>query len=264
MKKIITDILSEAGIKNVGFCSFDEIKNNMIDCRAKIRIPNGTKTVIICAFPYKVKEKSPKYLSRYAAVTDYHLVCGEKLEKGCKNLSKKYPKNNFEYFCDNSPIPEVYAAAMAGLGVKGDNGLLITQEYGSFVFLGEIVTDLSLPCKNDYSECAHCGKCKIMCPVKLNKSYCLSNTSQKKQITEQETKILTQHNILWGCDICANACPMNKDVKCTDISEFIDGYRDTYTMGEDTNSRPYTWRGEKVIQRNYENLNKKQKHRADF
>ena len=256
MKTTITDILSYIGIKNVGFCAFEPLKENLLDCRAKSRLPQNSKTVIMCAFPYKVKEKAPEYLSRYAAITDYHTVCDGMLEAACESLRKKYPQNTFEYFCDNSPIPEVYAAVTAGLGVKGDNGLLITKEYGSFVFLGEIVTDLEISCENKDSECSHCGKCKTACPVNLNKSECLSNLSQKKKINNDELLILKQNNILWGCDICQNACPMNNQAKTTNIAEFIDGYRNEYTPDEDMQNRPYTWRGEKVIQRNYENLTK--------
>jgi len=140
------------------------------------------------------------------------------------------------------------------LGAKGDNGLLITKDYGSFVFLGEIVTDLYVDCKNDYKECGHCGKCKTACPVALDKGSCLSGLSQKKKLDDSELKILKENHILWGCDICQNTCPMNKNAKKTDIKQFIDGYRDGYTQGEDTQNRPYTWRGEKVINRNYYNL----------
>lgn len=252
--KTITDIFKQKGIKNVGFCAFDEIKDNLIECRAKIRIPQNAKTVIVCVFPYKVKDEKPLYLSRYAAVPDYHTVCGNFLKNVCMCLKEKYPQNEFEYFCDNSPIPEVYAAATAGLGVKGDNGLLITKRYGSFVFLGEIVTDLCVDCKSAYSECVHCGKCKSVCPVNLNKAECLSNTSQKKQVTDRELQLLKQYGILWGCDICQNVCPMNKNAENTYIQEFIDGYRNRYILGEDTANRPYTWRGEGVIKRNYGNL----------
>ena len=253
-KNIITDILSASGIKNVGFCAFSEVQDHLLDCRAKSRIPENAKTVIMCTFPYKVQEETPQYLSRYAAVPDYHTVCGKILENACKNLRKKYPQNAFEYFCDNSPIPEVHTAAVAGLGIKGDNGLLITKDYGNFVFLGEIITDISIDCENNYSECAHCGKCKAACPVCFEKSDCLSDISQKKQVTEEELKKLKDNGILWGCDICQNACPLNKDIKNTDIYEFINGYRNEYIIGEDTTNRPYTWRGEKVIKRNYENL----------
>ncbi len=254
IKKTITDILSASGIKNVGFCAFDSVKDHLLDCRAKQRIPQKAKTIVTCAFPYKIKDEAPKFLSRYAAISDYHTVCGEMLAAACKKLKEKYPKNEFEYFCDNSPIPEVHTAAVAGLGAKGDNGLLITKEYGSFVFLGEIITDLHLDCDNQYTECNHCGKCKDTCPVTLDKTNCLSNLSQKKKLVDSELEKLRQNNILWGCDICQNACPLNKNAQNTDIPEFITGYRDEYTIGEDTKNRPYTWRGEGVIKRNYENL----------
>ncbi len=254
MKKTITDILSSIGIKNVGFCAFDKVKDHLLDCRAKSRIPQNAKTIIICAFPYKVHEKEPKFLSRYAAIPDYHTVCGEMLKSAKEKLTHLYTQNEFEYFCDNSPIPEVHVAAVAGLGVKGDNGLLITKEYGSFVFLGEIVTDLEIKCEDMYAECNHCGNCKNICPVKLNKTSCLSNLSQKKKLTEDELKILKENKILWGCDICANACPMNQNIKNTDINEFISNYREEYVVDEDTRNRPYTWRGEEVIKRNYKNI----------
>lgn len=256
MKNKITDILAQNGIKNVGFCDFYDLKDNLLDCRAKSRLPQNSKTVIMCAFPYKVKTNSPKLLSRYAAIPDYHTVCGNMLETVCKMLKEIYPENNFEPFCDNSPIPEVHAAVLSGLGVKGDNGLLITQKHGSFVFLGEIVTDLHIDCENKYDECTHCGRCKKACPVKLDKTACLSNLSQKKKLSECELEILKENNILWGCDICQNACPMNVGADATYITEFIDGYRDGYIIGEDSTNRPYTWRGQDVIKRNYENLQK--------
>lgn len=254
MKQTITDILRENGIKNVGFCNFCEVEGHLLDCRAKNRLPQNAKTIIICAFPYKVKQQPPKFLSRYAAVPDYHNICGDMLNAACKKLKETYPQNTFEYFCDNSPIPEVHTAATAGLGVKGDNGLLITKEYGSFVFLGEIVTDLYVESKNQYKECSHCGKCKTACPVALDKTACLSDLSQKKHLADEQLQILRKNHILWGCDICGHACSTNEHAKITDINEFVDGYRNEYIMGEDTTNRPYTWRGEGVIKRNYENL----------
>ena len=102
MKQTITDILSYTGIKNVGFCAFDSVKEHLLDCRAKSRLPQNAKTIIICAFPYKVKETAPKFLSRYAAVPDYHNVVGEALGDACDVLKQKYGDFAFEYFCDNS------------------------------------------------------------------------------------------------------------------------------------------------------------------
>ncbi len=256
MKNNILNILNSCGIKNVGFCDFDLLKDMLLDCRAKSRLPLCAKTVIVCAFSYKVGELPPHQLSRYAAVPDYHTVCGDMLKRASLKLKEKYPQNSFEHFCDNSPIPEVFAAATAGLGVKGDNGLLLTKDYGSFVFLGEIITDLNIDTQNQYAECCHCGACKAACPVGLNKQGCLSHISQKKKLTDTELSALKQNNILWGCDICAEVCPYNKQAKSTDIVEFINGYRTAYNATDNHTDRAYNWRGEAVIGRNFENLAK--------
>ena len=56
IKTTITDILSKTGIKNVGFCAFNDVKEHLLECRAKERLPKNSKTIIICVFPYKVKK----------------------------------------------------------------------------------------------------------------------------------------------------------------------------------------------------------------
>ncbi|MBR3593308.1 MAG: epoxyqueuosine reductase [Clostridia bacterium] len=234
-----------------GFCSFSAVADHLLDCRAKERLPKHAKTVICFAFPYKVKDEAPKNISRYAAVPDYHGICTEKLEKVASELKKAYPENEFSYFADNSPIPEVYASVMAGLGVRGKNGLLITEDYGSFVFLGEIVTDMEIACAESVKHCKDCGLCLSACPVGLDKSRCLSAVTQKKApLTEEEEALIKKNGTVWGCDACQNVCPHNSAAKVTDILEFSSGYRDRYIPHEDINGRAYAWRGEKVILRN--------------
>lgn len=252
MNDLVFEIIKKSGITDAGFCAFDEVSEKLLECRAKQRIPQNAKTVICCIFPYKVKNSTPKFISRYAAVPDYHSVCMDYLNRAVKELKNKFPQNNFEAFVDNSPIPEVYAAATAGLGLRGKNGLLITKNYGSYVFLGEIVTDLELECKNSFSECCACGRCKTACP---KEEVCLSAVTQKKgELTIEESRLLFENKLLWGCDICAEVCPLNETAKITDIPEFLKGYRDCYTENENITGRAYAWRGEKCIRRNYENL----------
>jgi epoxyqueuosine reductase QueG len=168
-EKILSDLL---GAK-VGVCGFDEIKQHLLPCRNLSYIPQNAKSVLLFVFPYKVKEEKPKNICRYAAVPDYHEVCKETLDGFCKRLSEKYGGYSFVPFLDNSPIPEVLAGATAGLGVRGKNGLLITKEYGSYIFIGEIVTDMEVVFENRYAECENCGLCEKACPVGLNKSRCL-------------------------------------------------------------------------------------------
>ncbi len=254
MKKKIFDILSGCGIENAGFCAFSWVEERLLECRAKARLPETAKTVIMCAFPYAVKQQKPQLLSRYAAVPDYHTVCGTYLQKAAEELSKQFGGFAFVPFQDNSPIPEVYSAACAGLGVRGENGLLITEKYGSWVFLGEIVTDLEIECQNNFKTCIKCGKCKQVCP-KGDK--CLSEITQKKgEFSETECQLLKQNGLLWGCDICAEICPLNQNVQIAPLTEFEKGYRSTFSPTEDFSNRAYTWRGKGVILRNYNLLEK--------
>lgn len=249
----IREILIGQGILRVGFCTFEGIKNNLIQCRAKARLPKDAKTVICCVFPYKVKEEKPQNISRYAAVCDYHTLCGVMLQNAADALRKSYPQFAFETFTDNSPLPEVLAFSHTGLGKVGKNGLFIDDEFGSFVFLGEIVTDLDLNAA-DHSPipCLNCGRCQLSCPVSLNKEKCLSKVSQQKgDLNLQQAELLRKNKSVWGCDICSEVCPENRDKKTTYIKEFINSYRNCFSPDENYENRAYTWRGEKVILRNY-------------
>ena len=249
-KKKIIEIINSCGIKDASFCSFLPLSSMLIDCRQKSRIPENAKTVIVCILPYKVKDKPPKNISRYAAVPDYHTILGERLSAATAKLNEYYVNQTFVGFIDNSPIPEVYAAALSGIGVIGDNGLLITEKYGSFVFLGEIVTDLEIETEERIEKCIHCGRCKKACPMNDGID-CLSRITQKKKdLSDAEKAAIIKYNTVWGCDICAEICPMNKNKEKTYVSEFIEGYRDEYIPGEDITGRAYEWRGEAVVKRN--------------
>ena len=251
MKERITEIVKNCGITDIGFCRFSAVEGKLLECRAKGRIPENAKTVILFLFPYKVREERPDKISRYAAVPDYHIICEKYLEKIKQELEKEFKDEKFEAFIDNSPIPEVYSAARAGLGVKGENGLLINEKWGSWCFIGEIVTTLDINCENSFKKCPLCGNCKKACPSGLQRDHCLSALSQqKKELSEEEKALLLQNNIIWGCDICAEICPLNKNSNITYIKEFIEGYRDSYTLGEDISGRAYEWRGEKTVSRN--------------
>lgn len=243
-------VLAELPIKEYSYCAFSEVEDRLLECAAKKRLPENAKTVIIFLFPYKVRSECPEKISRFAAVPDYHEVLGKYLNEAANRLKLEFPENEFSPFCDNSPIPEVFAASTAGLGLAGDNGLLITRKYGSFVFLGEIVTDLELPCYSEYMGCTHCKHCKVACPVDLCKEKCLSKLSQKKgELLPEEKNMLKRHGIVWGCDICGEVCPFNRYAQYTYIPEFESGYRNCYKKGENPEGRAYAWRG-KTIERN--------------
>ncbi len=253
MKQKILEIINKNGIRDAGFCAFDLVKERLLPCRALRRLPENAKTVILLLFPYKVRDAHPENICRYASVPDYHDITQKYLSNITDDLKKEFPDYKFESFADNSPIPEVSAAAAAGLGVYGENGLLINKTYGSWCFICEIVTDLEIPAENHFKRCPVCGNCKKACPRGDLEGKCLSAvTQQKKELNFAEKAALKKYNTVWGCDICAEVCPLNKNAANTYIPEFISGYRDRYEYGEDISGRAYEWRGEKVIKRNYE------------
>lgn len=251
--KIIESILKNNSINLFGFCDFSML--NLINCRAKSRIPENAKTVIMLAFPYKLPDEYYKNLniSKYAVVKDYHMVVGKYLSKITDELRMVFPDENFEWFADNSPIAEVEAAVKAGIGVKGDNGLLITKDYGSWVFLGEIVTTLKTDTTDFNGECLHCGKCKKNCGAVCGdkKKECLSALNQSKgELSLCTVEKMKKRKTLWGCDFCQDICPMNVNIKTEPIKEFLDDVISEVRSDVEIENRAFGWRGKKVIERN--------------
>ncbi len=251
-----------------GFAPFSIFQDRLIDCRAKSRLPENAKTVITILFPYYLGEDAYENLnvSRYAAVSDYHTVAGKYLSRISEKLKEEFPQNNFVYFSDNSPVPEVFAAAKSGLGMRGRNGLFINEKYGSWVFIGEIITDLEIPCRDrEILSCPDCGRCRDACPTGVlrakafDKEKCLSHISQKKgEIAEEYKEMMKRLNCAWGCDECQKACPYNIKAEKTTIKEFIESFNPSVEEETPIEGRAFEWRGEKVIKRNLKVLGGKE------
>ena len=256
--KIIREFVPDAGI-----CSFERIQEHLLPCRAKSRLPEHPKSVILMIFPYRFPDSPGRNLSRYACVPDYHTVAGEVLNAAAKRCEKSFPGYQFIPFMDNSPIPEVKAAALSGLGVIGQNGLLIHPKFGSFLFLGELVTDLPLtPTGDTVRHCYGCGNCVTACPGSClpggERETCVSAISQKKgMLTETETALLKKGGLIWGCDRCQEACPLNRDAVIDPHPCFTDYTPQFDPDHPDFDSRAYAWRGKAVPGRNAELLKKK-------
>ena len=159
----VKKVLESFDMAAFSFVSFQHL--NIFDVRSKQRIPQNSKTAIAIIFPYYNKSAFSGNVSAYCAVADYHIVVMEQLKSIISALRQKYPHNSFAPFVDSSPIDEVDMAVKGGLGVKGHNSLLITEKWGSFVFIGEIITDLeweTVLC--DYKYCIGCGLCGKHCP----------------------------------------------------------------------------------------------------
>lgn len=267
VKEIASQILSGKETFPFGICSFEQILP-CLECRAKQRIPQDAASVLVCLFPYYTGEHKERNISRYAMVTDYHMIAGEYLNRFCEALREVFPQNQFEPFTDNSPIREVSAAFHAGLGRRGKNGLILHPKYGSYVFIGEVVTDLVLQPNQPLNpgECIGCGKCQSVCPqgaLQSDGSVCLercrSHITQKKgELTDWEIGQIQDGGLIWGCDICNDVCPMNQEAKVlTPVPEFLESavaVLDAQIAERLLKTRAYNYRGKKTILRNIQLL----------
>lgn len=228
----------------------------------------GAASAIVALFPYYLGERAytGANISRYAAAPDYHDIVLTRLRVAVGELEKAFPGESFQAFADNSPVREAEAAAFCGLGVRADNNLLIHPVYGSWVFIGEIMTSLSLghESSDEVGGCEHCGACRRACPTGaltaqgFEKTRCLSFITQKKGVlTPAEEDAVRQSGCAWGCDLCQLVCPMNANAKTTPLAEFRKDVRATLKPGDDIKGRAYAWRGTEVLRRNLEILEKK-------
>ncbi len=226
------------------------------------------KSVIIYLLPYYTGEC--KNLSRYAASLDYHLLLKDVNAGLSSFLKDNFPNAKMRGYGDHSPIDERYAALISGLGISGRNGLLINEKYGSYVFIGDVITDIepeelgALP-MHSIRSCLGCDACKRACPTSIlsgEGTSCLSEITQRKgTLSDSEAALMRKYNTLWGCDVCQSVCPHNKDVPKTPI-DFFYNERITYLTrevldgmdDEQFSRRAFSWRKRKTVERNLDIL----------
>ena len=261
METRLARAFSENGVTAWGVCAFDAVRDRLLPCRAATRLPKEAQSVILALFPYRFPEDgAPRNLSRYAAVNDYHVAALAVMERVADALRQTGAEA--AVFCDNSPIPEVAAAATAGLGVIGENGLLLNDTFGSYVFIAEIVTDLPLPATGQHAaRCCGCGRCAAACPAKCvgaadKPTRCLSAITQKKgDLTEEEARLVKDGGLVWGCDRCQEVCPHNAAAEIAPhpcFTEYTPWLSAADLDRADLRKKPYGWRGAAVVRRNLE------------
>ena len=264
------EIIRASGAAACGVVSREALLPRMREeqsAQLEARVP-GWQSVIVAAYSYYVCTDSPSpALSRYAWGEDYHAVLSRALSPAADQL--RAAGHTAAVFADVSPIPERIAACLAGLGVLGKNGLLITPDYGSYVFIGCIATTAVLPAADaPIRSCEACGACFAACPTGAlraegyDMARCLSHISQKKgELSPEETVLLRDNRCLWGCDACQDACPHNQNPRETAIPAFRENLVKTLTpadLAHHTNrsfreaygDRAFAWRGPAVLRRN--------------
>ncbi len=272
-------IVKEAGAAQCGALSFDELRpfmNQRAQERANRMCPQ-LAGVLISAFPY-FNGYTEGNVSLYARGLDYHLGVTRRLQKACLRMKQLFPEYTFVPAVDTSPLPERTAALLSGIGKLGNHRLVICEPYGSYVFLGAILTNYPISVrKKPIERCAQCQNCVRACPsgalyfkegqVEFDGNRCLSNlTQKKKELTEEESARLRLHPYVWGCDLCQLACPENRGVKHSSLSELI-GFEkealylnqltiemleglDEATFQEIFGNRSFAWRGLHILKRN--------------
>lgn len=230
----------------------------------------GAKTILVGAFPYYAGD-TPGNLSLYCRGEDYHLVLGRRLQTVVDGLAQQHPDHHFIPGADNNPVPELAAAELAGVGWRGRHGLRIVPPYGSYVFLGTILTDLdvSQTGPSPGTLCGtHCRACQKACPTGAltdtgcDLSKCLSELTQKKgDLSPEAAAQITHSPTVWGCDLCQRACPHNKQAALTPLPEFREDLLPSLTL-EDLEglsnkafrrqyaARAFSWRGIAPLKRN--------------
>ncbi len=269
MLQILSEFFSKKGIRLFAPLPLELCRIQKPQLLERVGIAEGS--VCIFAVPYLTPayDSPDRNLSAYAVGKDYHRFFSELFDELLPLLRENCPDERFAAFSDHSPIHEKEAAAMAGLGRIGQNGLLITEEYSSYIFLGEIVTTLRLPAEpREIAHCEGCGRCKTLCPAE-SCGGCLSALTQKKgALSEQEAEAIRCNGSLWGCDLCQEVCPHTERARAagaiyTPIPYFYEDPLPHLTEGAlDAMSdasfaeRAYAWRGRETVRRNLKLMKK--------
>jgi epoxyqueuosine reductase len=199
------------------------IGNNEEKRRDPRKVLAGAKSVISVAINYYTPQKhasdpSMGKVSRYAWGGDYHEIVSGKLEQLLAFMRESHPGIEALVYVDTGPVLEKAWAQRAGVGWLGKHTNIISQDMGSWLFLGEIITDLELA--PDVPATDHCGSCTLCieaCPTQaITEPYIVDSNRCISYLTiehrgEIDSELADKfENWVYGCDICQDVCPWNE------------------------------------------------------
>ncbi|TJY42411.1 tRNA epoxyqueuosine(34) reductase QueG [Cohnella pontilimi] len=288
----------ELGIDKIGVASaepFTELKERLVrhrelgyesgfeepdlDKRTEpaLLMPNARSIISIAvAYPSKLKNapvsepgKRRGILSRSAWGVDYHDALRRRLDRLAAWLTERVPEVSLMPMVDTGELADRAVAERAGIGWSGSNCAIISPELGSWMYLGEMITDLPLPTDQPIADgCGDCTICIDACPTgalvgpgQLNAQRCISFVTQTKGLVDEEL-MLKIGNRLYGCDTCQIVCPVNRGIDMRHHTELLPDpevakplLRPLLAMGnrefrDKFGASAAAWRGRKPIQRN--------------
>jgi epoxyqueuosine reductase len=249
MEQLKSDIISYSrtiGIDKIGFTTadtFTEMKNRLIrqemaGYQSGFEEPDIEKRVdpsltfdqprsiiaIALAYPSRMKD-APRskrgerrgIFCRASWGTDYHHILRDRLKKLEEYIVSRIPEARFRSMVDTGELVDRAVSERAGIGWSGKNCSIITPEFGSYVYLGEMITNLPFsPDKPIEDGCGTCNKCVDVCPTgalieggRLDAQKCIAFLTQTKGFLKDEYRVKLGNRI-YGCDTCQTVCPENK------------------------------------------------------
>jgi epoxyqueuosine reductase len=251
MDKLKAEIIAYSktiGIDKIGFATaepFTELKERLIK-QKQLNYQSGfehsnieertnpallmpeAKSFIAIAVAYPSKMKNPPkndkenrrgIFARASWGQDYHHVLRDRLKKLEGFIMERVPSAKIQSMVDTGALSDRAVAERAGIGFSGKNCAIITQEFGSYVYLGEMITNIPfLPDQPIEDSCGSCNLCIEACPTgalvqggQLDSNKCLSFLTQTKDFLSLEYRDKIG-NRLYGMDTCQIVCPRNKGI----------------------------------------------------
>lgn len=298
LKQSIINYSKEIGIDKIGFTTADpfvELKarlyrQQMIGYQSGFEekdiekrtepalLMEGAASIIsiALAYPAKMSERPSSgkgkrrgSFSRASWGTDYHHLIREKLDLLSTFILEIVPEARIKTMVDTGELSDRAVAERAGIGWSGKHTNLITKEFGSYVYLGELLTDVALePDTPGTDLCGDCTICIDHCPTgaivqggQLNANKCIAFLTQTKQAIPEYYRAAIGNRV-YGCDTCQQVCPYNKGIDC----HFHEGMEpdpklvkpllqpllsiSNRAFKEKYGDMAGSWRGKKPIQRN--------------
>ncbi|MCX6645826.1 MAG: tRNA epoxyqueuosine(34) reductase QueG [bacterium] len=226
---------------SLNYCGDMAWMQNNIDIRHDPeKLLPGCKSIIVIAVNYYVPQlhfnfpNFPK-ISRYAWGRDYHKVLGEILGRLQKSIVESVENSGgekplFKIAVDSAPFRDKIWAMRAGLGWIGKNSILITRKFGSWIFIGSLLTTYKIEGEYDMQHPDHCGKCRLCidrCPTSaimqgrhIDARSCISYLTMEHDGDFPKHHKDSLNGWVYGCDMCQDVCPWNNFARPTRHHDF--------------------------------------------